>query len=354
MKYIKVLIILAIVALTLFFFFQNVDFNESIKIISSINWIYPLVFFLGLYLQFFIRAYRWGLLLKPHKKKISMWTLYNYTVIGFLLNMLPGKVGEAARGILLASEEKISRSYGLASVVLERLIDMLMLLVIFMISLFFMPGSDSPMMNKLKTAAIIVFPFVILFFFLFYLLNTERMFNIVDKLIRFFARLAPERFRERLIRFAHNFVKGLQLNLSVWDYIKLVLSSALVWLWLVPCYWFLMQAFEFGKAISLVETVPFFCVLVVSAGIPTPGMAGSFEAASLLGLKQLYGVDANAAGAYTILAHFFILAVMVTPGLIAFWTKGLHMHTIKALRQKEEAKEENENENETPGDGVNN
>lgn len=345
MKYLKILIIVAIVGLTLFFFFQNVDFSESIKIITSVNWIYPLVFFVGLYLQFFVRAYRWGLILKPHKKKISVWTLYNYTVIGFLLNMIPGKVGEAARGILLASEEKISRSYGLASVVLERLIDMLMLLVIFMISLFFMPGSDSPVLRKLKVAAIIVFPFVILFFFLFYLLNTARMFRFVDKLIRFFARLAPERFRDRLIAFAHNFVKGLQLNLPVWDYIKLVFSSLLVWVWLVPCYWFLMQGFEFGASISLVETVPYFCVLVVSAGIPTPGMAGSFDAISLLGLKELLHVGDNAAGAYTILAHFLILAVMMIPGFIAFWSKGLHMHTIKALKEnKAQPTQENQTE----------
>jgi len=63
--------------------------------------------------------------------KHSLLTLYNYTAIGFFLNLLPGRLGEPVRGILLAREEKIDKSYGLASVVVERMIDFLMMILIF-------------------------------------------------------------------------------------------------------------------------------------------------------------------------------------------------------------------------------
>ena len=138
MKYIKYILILVLVGILLFFFFRNVNFREVYDSISSINLIYPIVFLLGLYLQYFIRGYRWGLILYPHKNRISILTLYHYTVIGFLLDAIaPGKIGEPAKGILLAKEENIGRSYGLASVVLERLIDSLMIVLLFLVSLFF-------------------------------------------------------------------------------------------------------------------------------------------------------------------------------------------------------------------------
>lgn len=345
MKIIKLLLIIAIIAVLLFFFLKDVDFQKVATIISSVNPLYPIVFLVGLYLQFFIRGYRWGLLLKPHKPNIRLVTLYNYTVIGFLLNLLPGKVGEAARGMLLAKEEKFARSYGLASVVLERLIDTIMLMILFFVSVFFMPNTGSPVIIQLKRASFLAFPIAMIFLFLFYLINTGRMFGRVERMIRFFARLAPARIRERLIQFAINFVKGLRMQLQPWDYLKLIISSALVWAYLIPFYWILMQGFTFGKDVSLLETIPFFCVLVVSASIPTPGMAGSFELASQVALGQLYGIDLNQATAYTLLAHVLILAVMVIPGLIAFWTKGFHLQAIKKIKtdNKEQTLEDSVN-----------
>jgi len=330
MRYLKILLIVSVIILLLFFFLKDVDLGKVKEILSTVDLIYPVLFFLGLYLQFFIRGYRWGLLLKPHKRKIPLITLYNYTVIGFLLNLLPGKIGEAARGILLAGEVKINRSYGLASVVLERMIDSIMLLMVFWVSLFFLPVHQSQLLTNLRNVSYYVFPFLLLFFLLFYLLNTERMFIYVEKMVRLCARVIPGRFRESLIRFALNFVKGLRLNLSPIDYIKLIGASAMVWIFLIPFYWILMQGFSFGKNIGVLESAPYFCLLVASASIPTPGMAGTFEAASKLGLKELYQVDVNAAAAYTLLAHFLILAVMIIPGLIAFWTKGFHLKTLKA------------------------
>jgi uncharacterized protein (TIRG00374 family) len=336
MKYLKILLIVVIIAVLLFFFLENVNFGKVVKIISSVDLIYPLIFFVGLYLQFFIRGYRWGLLLKPHKKKIPLMTLYSYTVIGFLLNLIPGKVGEPARGILLANEIKIPRSYGLASVVLERLIDMLVVLLIFILYLFFTPASDSQLLISLKRTSYFVFPLLLLFFLLFYFLNTDRMFGYVERLIRFLAKLAPSRIRERLVNFGINFVRGLRLNLSFGNYIKLIAASIIVWLFLIPFYWILMRGFEFGGRIGMLETIPYFSILVASASIPTPGMAGSFDAASRLSLEQLYAVNTDPAAAYTILAHFLILAVMVIPGLAAFWSKGLHLKTIKKLQKETE------------------
>jgi len=338
MKYIKYILILGVVGILLFFFFRNVNFREVYDSISTINPIYPIVFLLGLYVQFFIRGYRWGLILYPHKNRIPILTLYHYTVIGFFLDTIaPGKIGEPAKGILLAKEENIGRSYGLASVVLERLIDSLMIVLIFLVSLFFIKDSTSPLLMNLKNASFFIFPIIVLFFLLFYLLNTERAFVYVEKIIRFLSKALPHKIRERAVSFGLNFVKGLRLNLSFLNYVKLLLSSIVVWVFLIPFYWFLMQGFEFGLHISMVETIPYFSIIVLSAAIPTPGMAGSFDIASKEVLRSsTYNVHVSEAVAYTVLAHFLILVVMIIPGLVSFWVKGISMKTIRNIKSKKD------------------
>jgi uncharacterized protein (TIRG00374 family) len=339
MRYIKIILIVGLIGILLFFFLKNVDFGVVFEIISSVNLIFPVVFLLGLYAQFYIRAYRWGLILKPHKNKIPLFTLYSYTVIGFFLStLIPGKVGEPAKGILLAGEEKISRSYGLASVVLERLIDTMMMFLLLILSLFFIKDNPSHLLMSFKKVAYFALPIIVLIFVLFYLLNTERVFNYVERLIRFAAKVLPDRVRERAVSFGLNFVKGLRLKLTVGSFIKLLTASLVVWLFLIPFYWFLMRGFEFGAHISPQETVPYFCVIVASAAIPTPGMAGSFDTVSRYALEELYPgyVDTNAAVAYTLLAHFLILMVMMIPGLVAFSMKGIKLKTIKEMKEKGE------------------
>lgn len=343
MKYIKYILILGLVGILLYFFFRNVNFREVYDSISSINLIYPIVFVLGLYAQFFIRGYRWGLILYPHKNRISILTLYNYTVIGFFLNtIVPGKIGEPAKGILLAKEENIGRSYGLASVVLERLIDFLMIVLLFLVSLFFIRDTSSPLLMKSKSISFFLFPVIVLFFLLFYFLNTERAFVYVEKIIRFLSKVLPHKIRERAVSFGLNFFKGLRLNLSFFNYVKLLISSILVWLFLIPFYWFLMQGFKFGSSISLVETIPYFSIIVLFAAIPTPGMAGSLDFASKeVLISSTYNVHVDEAVAYTVLAHFLIIAVMVIPGMISFWIKGISMKTIRDIKSKRDEQNNN-------------
>jgi len=344
MKYIKIFLIIAIVGGLLYLFLRDVDLNQVMGLIKKINPLYPIAFFIGLCLQYFIRSYRWGLLLKPHKKKIPLFTLYNYTVIGFLINiLLPGRLGEPARGILLANEEKISRSSGLASIVLERLIDAFMIILLFLTSLFFVKDNDSKFLGELKNAAYIAIPIIVFVFVLFYLLNTEKAFHWVEKAVHFFSKFVPARIRERAVSFMINFIKNLRLKLGAWDLVKLIFASIWVWLFYVPFYWLLMQGFEFGARVNLVDTIPYFGIIVLAASVPTPGMAGSLDAASRLGLEKLYNVETNQAAAYTLLVHFLIIAAVVIPGLVALWTKGLDLKTIKTMNtDTRETKNKNE------------
>ncbi|MCK5005690.1 MAG: flippase-like domain-containing protein, partial [Candidatus Aminicenantes bacterium] len=186
MKYLKFIIVLILVFILLYFFFQNVEFKLVINIIKNVNPLYIIIFLAGLYTQFFIRAYRWGILFRPFKKSISILNLYHYSFIGMFINtLIPGRIGEPARGILIAREEGLESGSGLATIVIERMIDSLMIVVLFFTSLLFIDSSNSVLLEKLKSGGVIFLPLVISVFVMFYLINIPGIFNIVERILRF-------------------------------------------------------------------------------------------------------------------------------------------------------------------------
>ncbi len=332
MKYFKLILILALIILLLAIFFKDADFGKVFNEIKNINPIYPLLFILGIFINMIVRSYRWGLILKQYKKKISLKTLINFTAIGFFINFLPGRVGEIARGILIARKEKINQSYGLASVIIERLIDVLMVVILFLVSLSFIRDNNTPFMMNLKKISYFMLPIIVFVFLLFYFINSKKIFSYVEKTICFLAKILPHKFREKAVNFMLNFIKGLRLNLRFVDFLKLFLSSLLVWIVLIPFYWILMKGFDIN--VSLFETIPFFSITVIAAAIPTPGMAGSLDAGAKLGLIALFKVTESTAVAYTLVFHFLILLLITIFGLISLWMQGLNFKMIKNIKDK--------------------
>ena len=332
MKYFKLILILALIILLLAIFFKDADFEKVFNEIKNINPIYPILFIIGIFINMIVRSYRWGLILKQYKKKISLKTLINFTAIGFFINFLPGRVGEIARGILIARKEKINQSYGLASVIIERLIDVLMVVILFLVSLSFIRDNNTPFMMNLKKISYFMLPIIVFVFLLFYFINSKKIFSYVEKTICFLAKILPHKFREKAVNFMVNFIKGLRLNLRFVDFLKLFLSSLLVWIVLIPFYWILMKGFDIN--VSLFETIPFFSITVIAAAIPTPGMAGSLDAGAKLGLIALFKVTESTAVAYTLVFHFLILLLITIFGLISLWMQGLNFKMIKNIKDK--------------------
>jgi len=342
MKYFKFLLVLLLVLILFYFFFQNVEFEKVFEILKNVNPVYIIVFLAGLITQFFIRGYRWGILFTPFGKKISLMNLYHYSLIGMFINtLIPGRLGEPARGVLLAREEGLEPGSGLATIVIERMIDSIMIVLLFFTSLLFLDSTNSALLSKLKSGGVVFLPIVIAVFLMFYMINIPAVFNVVERLLRFVMKMVPAGSREKVTAFFLDFIRGLKLRLGLKDSLKLLLSSIFVWVYLVPFYWFLMQGFHFGSSVSILEVVPYFSLIVMSAAVPTPGMAGSLDAASKHGLLELYKnsagqslVSVNEAAAYTLLVHVLILAVMLVPGFISFSAKGLKMSSVKKVGEE--------------------
>ena len=121
-------------AVALYFAFKNVPLAELFNYLVSINYLWVLPAVVITFLSFMLRAWRWRIILES-TTKISVWRAYHPMMIGFMINcVLPGRLGEVARPVILQKEEKIPFTTGLATVVAERVFDICILLILFMLT----------------------------------------------------------------------------------------------------------------------------------------------------------------------------------------------------------------------------
>ncbi len=336
MKPWKLLLITFLSALFVYLFIRRIDLGEIKNIWLSIPLRYPLLFLLLALPQYAVRAWRWGLLLRPFKRHVAFRSLWDFSLIGFMISyLLPGRLGEIARPVLLAEKEKIKKSQAIATIINERLFDLLTVLLLLAAYLAVGPASPSPVMRQLRLMAFLLIPLVFFVFFLVTLANSARFYPFTEKRIRRLARALPARWREPAGDFAVHFVKALRLDLGWAGLAAVAFCSLLHWGIILFSFWLLMQGFA-GMGIALPAVIPYLAVIFVSAAVPTPGMAGSLDLASKYALTGLYAVPVRTAVAFTILFHFLVLLAPIALGLVALWSQGLSFKVIGRLRKKDE------------------
>ena len=99
-------------AAALYFAFRNVPFGDLLAYLSSINYWWVLPSAVTGILSFALRTYRWQIILRS-AKSLSFWPAVHPLMIGFMLNcILPGRVGEVARPVILQKNENVPRLPG--------------------------------------------------------------------------------------------------------------------------------------------------------------------------------------------------------------------------------------------------
>ena len=108
---------------TLYLAFRNVPFVELVNYLLSINyfWIFPTAVLI--IISFVLRAIRWQFILGSYQR-VSFRHAFHPLMIGFMINcVLPGRVGEVARPVILKKKENVPFTTGLATVAAERVFD---------------------------------------------------------------------------------------------------------------------------------------------------------------------------------------------------------------------------------------
>lgn len=281
---------------------RGLRLGEFWDVVKSANywWILPgiAIYFVGMW----VRAWRWHYLLKPIKE-IPTRTVFPITTIGYMgNNIYPARAGEVLRAVILKRREGVPVSASLATVIVERIFDGVVMLAFVFINLPELAKltSGSGFVGNIQQVAIYGTAAFVAALVIFLL---AAMFPQVTAKIGqwFIDRVLPARLHDKVSGIMHKFLDGLASLRSPLNILMVFVTSVIIWLFETMKYWFVMHAFNFSVsffALMLMNGIVNLATTIPSA----PGYIGTFDAPGIAVLTA-YGVDQATAAGYTLTLH---------------------------------------------------
>ncbi len=320
---------IAISALFLWLALRGLRLADVWQAIQGAHYLWLIPGLAAYWIGVWVRSWRWTYLLRP-LKSISTRNAFPIVVIGYMgNNILPARAGELLRAYVLRRSEKVPISGSLATIVLERAFDGVIMLSFVVINLpeLARVSGDSGLVGNLYNLAILgviafLMAVVLLIFMAIYPKQTGSAFEWVNQ------RLIPTRFREQATQLSLRFLEGLGALRSPRDLFMVLVTSVLIWLLETVKYWYLMQAFPFEVsffALMLMNGVVNLATTLPSA----PGYIGTFDAPGIAVLTA-YGVDHAVATGYTLVLHAALWLPITLLGLYYMVREGINWKNVKA------------------------
>ena len=271
------------------------------------------------------RAWRWHYMLRP-LKKIPTNRMFPIVTIGYMgNNIYPARAGEVLRAYVLKRHEGVPISASLATVVVERIFDGVVMLAFIFVNFSELARvkGDSGFIGgvSIQTVAVVG---TILFLGALAVFLLAAMFPFVTEKIvrRLTARFVPLRFREKTLDILLRFLGGLESLRSPADVLMIFVTSVVIWLLETVKYWFVAHAFGIGN-ISFFALMLMNGVVNLATTLPSaPGYVGTFDAPGIA-ILSAYGVQPEVATAYTLVLHAALWLPVTLLGAYFFAHEGL-------------------------------
>ena len=318
----------------LYFAFRNVPFGELLAYLSSINYWWVLPSAVTGILSFALRTYRWQIILRS-AKSLSFWPAFHPLMIGFMLNcILPGRVGEVARPVILQKNENVPFSVGLATVAVERMFDLILLIALLACVLTFVPidpnlnmtfGGHHLNRDTLMAISSGIVQLSLVLIAGIILVSIQKTRQLICQLILQFPTLlfflrptAINTIRQKLsipvVRQIDNFASGFTLVKQPKSIALCVLISTAIWVMSALSYYIMALGCP-GVNLSFLEIFAMMIIICFFIALPSaPGFWGLWEAGGIFALA-IFGVTEEIAAGYTLANHAIQLFPVIIVGM---------------------------------------
>ncbi len=277
----------------------------------------------------FLRSYRWTLLLAPlrtgSEKPVGQFNAFYAVLMGYAVNIVLPRGGEVVRLLSICKTERLPWAGVLATMLIDRMLDVAVLAILLGLTLLFLPGEVMRIMPGLVTGGLVLLAAALLGLCLLPVFGhiSQKILNIpVVK------RHTPARLSSKLVELALQFDQGAGALRSFTRYPLIALLSVLIWF----TYWlnFYLMVFAFGleDKINATKCLIIFTIGSVGSLIPTPGSIGSIHYLVKMATVATAQISAEHALAFATTLHLFTFILF--PSLIAavvFLYKWLTPHT---------------------------
>ncbi len=279
-----------------------------------------------------IRSVRWQAMLKPMAPESRLWPVLKATVIGFTAVVVAGRAGELVRPLLIARSQAVSFSSQVALWFLERLTDLIAVLLFFGVALSRMAApavaKAGPELQWVATSGgrLIAILSLVSFAILFLLrgFSPASAAHLAGKLRRISTKLAA-----KLEGLLDSFAQGMEAARDLRVLTEVLLYTLLEWLLVACCFHAVLQSFPASAHLTFWDTLALTGFSTFGAIVQIPGIGGGMQVVAFLVLSQIYEVAAEPATAIAATIWLVSFGVVVPPGLFLAAKSGLSWNTLR-------------------------
>lgn len=308
----------------------RIDFRQAWIYLQDASIIPLIICFLITPVHIYIRSHRWKLLVEP-VGKLKTSDSFSIQMLGYFANTIfPLRIGEVVKGLLLSRKTNLTISSSLATVVLERLLDVISLLIVIAVL-----GLVYEFPEGLRDGALILggFAVAVLGGITYYVLKKDTLSGMTGSVIN----LLPDKLAEKVKKIMLGFVKGFSMIRSVNRYPTVIMETVILWLLYALQEYVVLVAFDIPAKFPLLGETPImatFVILAVTAAIlcipSAPGGIGTFHAAVIFSLA-LFGVGLETAAGYAFILHMITVGYYLIFGGVVLWFEGLKFGELKEM-----------------------
>lgn len=294
--------------LFLYFAFKDIEFSAVLKSISEYNLNDIVISVTLLLFSYYVRAIRWGYIIND--SSIELKFLYSSSMIGHMVNnILPLRAGEVARCYALSKHTDLSKIKILSTVALERLFDVLAIVLLF-VAISYSRIEFDELEESITTFTLISIALLIALWAAVVFKNHVRgFFPIIGKALWFLG----SGVRSKISKHINSFFSGFDVVSNKKNMIVILLLSALYWLVSSFAVYFILYSYiptEYYIVVVLLAALS-FGVMIPSS----PGFIGTYHLIVILILTR-YGWNNTEAASMSIVLH---AVQYIVPVLIGWW-----------------------------------
>jgi uncharacterized protein (TIRG00374 family) len=316
----KFIAFLAVGIVLLWFAFRDVDFSKLAADLKEAHYSWLLLSILFGLFAFISRARRWILLINPLGFNPLLKNSFFALMTGYLANIALPRVGEITRCVALGKKEKIPVDQLIGTVVVERTIDFLSLLLI-MIFMIFTSGEKISLF--LKESILIPIQQNILSIFgvtwILWVILLSVSATVLFLMIRFKKSLRKIRFFSKIFVLARGVINGLKTITNLKRKWEFLFHTVFIWINYTLMTWVVVFAIESTSHLTLGDSVFLLVIGGLAMSAPVQSGLGAFHWIISQGLHIVKGIPIEDGLVYALLAHESQLIFVAIMGTISFF-----------------------------------
>lgn len=320
----RYIIAIVITAAALYLAFRGQDIGEVFSQLSNAKIIPLALLVIFQLLAHFVRAWRWRYLLSPLKQHTSLWICFKAVVAGYAFNNIIPRSGEFARPALTAKAENIPFAGALATIIVERIFDVLALGALLLFSLSQYNEAITKAFPDFAGAAVPVLIIVAVGLIIFVLIFLSKRFE--EFLIRIIRKILPVKIADAFVKIFDAFIKGLR-GVERRSFLPLIAGTIIIWLFYGLSMYFSFGALP-GSGIENISYSGSFLLLMLSAvamTIPAPGGLGTYHYFISQALILIFGIASTSAISFATITHGVQFIVITLIGMLFAFSEGVKL-----------------------------